>query len=334
MQAFQLFAKETFKFVDIPKPDIASDEVLLKIAKVGICGTDLHLYHSDPKVPLIMGHEFVGTVDAVGHDVKNVAVGELATAEHVKWCGKCIYCQMGKRNLCLNHEIYGLTRPGALAEYLAVPAELVYPLHNLDADAGVLVEPLSIAVYGVRRADVGIGNTVAVVGQGPIGLFVDQATKAAGARVYGFDIMPARLTYVQKNKLADAAYDSSQPDTLKKFQKSSGCDGADVVFEVVGRQETLDLALALVRPGGKLVVLGLFDQPIHLDMTHIVRNEITVLGSYTCMNSFLPTIQLLEHGAIHTKDFITHRYPFAQAEKAFQDASNYTENRIKTVIEF
>lgn len=337
MKALQLIGKEKFKFAEVPKPEIKADEVLLKIKKVGICGTDLHIYHGGMKVPLplIMGHEFVGDVAEVGLDVTNVKVGDRAVAEHVIGCGNCTFCNFGKCNLCIKPTVIGLHRPGALAEYVAIPARLVYRLPDeLTYDDGVLVEPLSIAVYGIRRAGVGVGDNVVVVGQGTIGLFIDQVAKAAGASVCGIDVMQPRLDYASKKQLVDIALNSKNGDVAEKYKKETNYAGADVVFEVVGRDETIDLSLSIARPDGKVAVLGVFEHDASINMMDIVKKELHVLGSWTCLNSFEPTLHLLANKHILTDGLITHRYKFADTPKAFIDASSYSDNRIKSAIEF
>ncbi len=152
MKALQFFGKKDLRFVEIPEPEIKANEVLMRVKKVGICGTDLHIYNGGMSVPtpLILGHEFVGDLVKVGEQVTNVSVGDRAVAEHVVGCEKCTYCIQGKRNLCKNPTVIGIHRPGALAEYVVLPAELVYKLPDeLSYDEGVLVEPVSIAVYAV-----------------------------------------------------------------------------------------------------------------------------------------------------------------------------------------
>ncbi len=336
MRAWELMAPKRLELVEVPEPKLADNEVLLKIKKVGICGTDLHIYNGGMAVatPLIMGHEFVGEVFEFGAGVHTFKIGDHAVAEHVIGCGKCEMCLAGRKNLCVKPTIIGLHRAGALAEYLAVPADLVYPLpKELSWDDGVLVEPLSIAVYGVRKAGSILGKNVVVLGQGPIGLFVDQVAGAAGAKVWGVDVMEARLQFALGHQLVDGVIDSSHDTPLETYQKQSGQSGADVVFEAVGQENTMKMALEMVRPGGMIVVLGVFEHDVAVSMMTIVKREITIIGSWTCLNTFETAIQLLKSGAIKTADLITHRYPFERADKALIEAAQYSQNRIKTVIE-
>lgn len=337
MKALQYLGPKQLEFAEVPEPEIGENDILLKIRKVGICGTDLHIYSGGMKVPtpLIMGHEFVGDIVKVGKKVSGLKVGMRAVAEHVIGCKECSYCQDGHKNICDNATVIGLHRPGALAEYLSLPAELVYELPDeLSYDDGVLVEPISIAVYGVRRTHVDLGDAVAVVGQGPIGLFIDQVAKAAGALVFGIDVNDGRLEFAQKQKIVDGIINSTKGDLLKHFNQLAQKCGADVVFEAVGREETAQAALELVKPEGKVLVQGVFEHDVKLNLMHIVKKEITLMGSWTCLNAFEPTIDLIKAKKIKTDGFITHRYAFKDAPRAFEDSLSYSDGRIKSVIEF
>lgn len=336
MKALQFFGTKDLRFVDLPEPQVKENEVLLKVKKVGICGTDLHIYKGGMNVPtpLVMGHECVGDIVKVGSDVATIKVGDRAVAEHVIGCGKCIYCEQGKRNLCKNPTVIGLQKPGALAEYLVIPEELVYKLPDeLSYDDGVLVEPLSIAVYAVRKAGVDVGDEVAVVGQGPVGLLVDYVAKASGGTVFGFDKHDNRLIYAQNEEYIYKGYNIAEENFLDSFKKEA-IDGANIVFEVVGSDSSAELALELARPGGKVLILGVFEHNVMINMMNIVRKELQVYGSWTCIFSFEQTMLFLKSQKLDANKFITHRYSFSDAIKAFEEASTDKSNRIKTVIEF
>lgn len=337
MKALQYFGPKDLRFVDIPKPIISDSDVLMRVKEVGICGTDLHIYSGGMKVPtpLVMGHEFVGDIVEVGKSVKNVKVSDRVVAEHVIGCGKCGYCMRGLKNLCNSPVVIGLHRSGALAEYLSIPADLVFPIPTeLSYDDGVLIEPLSIAVYAMKRAAVESPLSVAVVGQGPIGIFVNQVAKAMGCKVFGFDINDSRLQYAKTMGYIDAGFNTTGASYLEDFQKHLGSDGADVVFEVVGREETAQISLSLAKSRGKVVVLGVFEHNVSLNMMQIVKRELQVLGSWTCLDSFQETIELVKSKDIGTSTLITHRYSFDNAIKAFEEAFDTSTNRIKSVIEF
>lgn len=337
MKALAYYGKEDLRFIELPRPTISDSEILLQVKQVGICGTDLHIYHGGMTVPtpLVMGHEFVGDVIEVGVKVRNVQVGDRAVAEHVVGCGVCDYCSRGQKNLCINPVVIGLHRAGALAEYMVLPAELVFKLpDSLSYEAGVLAEPLSIAVYAAQKAILKAGQFVVVIGQGPIGLFVDVVAREKGVKVIGVDVLDSRLDYALKHGFVDYCINSKTEDVLKKIQEITGVDGADVVFEVVGVEPTAQLALNVARRGGEVMMLGVFEHDVSINMMHVVKKELIVRGSWTCLDAFPATIALLEEKKIHIDDFITHRYSFDNAIKAFEEASTYSAQRIKSVIEF
>ena len=336
MKALQYFGRHDLRFADIPEPEIGADEVLMKVRKVGICGTDLHIYNGGMHVPtpLIMGHEFVGDIVKVGDRVSNIAVGDRAVAEHVIGCGVCVYCQQGKRNLCKTPTVIGLHRPGALAEYIVLPKDLVFKLpDSLSYDEGVLVEPLSIAVYAVRKSGIDVGDTVAVIGQGPIGLMVDYVAKASGGTVFGFDKHDNRLSYAKDHQYIYKGFNVTDEHFLDEFKKVASMGGADVVMEAVGSESSAKLSFDVARAGGRVVILGVFEHDVMINMMHIVRKELQVMGSWTCVFSFEETMLLMQSQKLDTNGLITHRYAFDDAVKAFEEAMTDKDKRIKSVIE-
>lgn len=336
MKALQYFGEKDLRFVDLPEPQINENEVLMKVKKVGICGTDLHIYSGgmNVKTPQVLGHEFVGDIVNVGSKVVNIKVGDRVVAEHVIGCGKCSYCKQGKRNLCKTPIVIGLHRQGALAEYIALPSDLVLKLPDeLSYDEGVLVEPLSIAVYAVKKSGASVGDHIAVVGQGPIGLFVDFVAKASGGTVFGFDKHDNRLAYAKDHEYIRNGFNITGVGFMQQF-KVDVIDGADIVFEAVGSDTSAKLALDLARPGGKVVILGVFEHNVMINMMDIVRKELQVYGSWTSTFSFEETISLMQSQRLNTKQLITHRYGFADAIKAFEEALTDKSGRIKSIIEF
>lgn len=334
MRALVYRGKGKVIFESVPKPRIAADEVLLKIRAVGICGTDLHIYHGgmDVKPGTIVGHEFSGDVVAVGAAVKNVKVGDRAIAEHNIACRKCWYCVRGKPNLCLKRQVLGLHRPGALAEFMALPGDLVYRVpRTLGYDVAALVEPLTIALYAASNSGFLLEKRVAVVGQGPIGLLIDQVLKAAGAHVIGIDVQEHRLAFAKKQSWVDVTLNSGRRSFRQQFLRFAPM-GVDLSYEAVGKEVTAELCIDITRQDGAVHILGVFEQPATLDLMKLVKKELTLNGSWTCAFSFPTAIDLVEQGRVDLKSLITHRYRFENAVKAFQDAAAYSGNRIKTVI--
>lgn len=336
MKALQYFGKQDLRFVDLPEPQIGENEILMKVKKVGICGTDLHIYNGgmNMPLPLVLGHEFVGDIVKIGKNVTNVNAGDKAVAEHLIGCGKCSYCQEGKKNLCKNPTVIGLNRQGALAEYISIPSDLVFKLPDeFSYDEGVLVEPLSIAVYAVRKAGVKVGDQIAVVGQGPIGLLVDFVARASGGTVNGFDKHDNRIDYAKNHGYIHKGFNTARGEYLEQF-KENVAEGADIVFEAVGSDTSAELAIELSRSGGKVVILGIFEHDVMINMMDIVRKELQIFGSWTCVFSFGETMLLMKSQKLDANQLITHRYPFSDAVKAFEEAFSDKSNRIKSVIEF
>ncbi len=332
MLAAQYLGPKRIKLVKTAKPKIKANEILMQTKTVGICGTDLHIYNGgmDLPTPLTPGHEFSGVIAEVGGKVRGLKKGDRIIAEHVIPCSKCEYCLQGKPNLCAQREVIGLHRPGALAEYVAIPADLVYKIpRTISFEEAALIEPLSIAVYSIQQAGQLLDKRVGVVGQGPIGILIDQLLKAGGAYVIGFDILKHRLDFVKKKKWVDEAIDSSK---VKRVKKWSG--KLDMCFEVVGREVTAQMCIDLARRDGDIFLIGVFEAPAKLNLMEVVKKELNIYGSWTCAFTFPESIDLVAQGKVDLKSLITHRYRLEEVEKAFAEANQYSENRIKTVINF
>ncbi len=336
MKALLYTAPKIIEYIDVPKPEILDDEVLMKIKSVGICGTDLHIYSGNMHLPtpLIMGHEFSGIIESVGKAVRHLNIGARVVGEHVVPCRKCHYCLIGKPNLCPNAKIIGLDRPGALAEYLAIPADLVYKIPpELDFDEAALIEPLTIALYAIREAGLFLDKNVAVIGQGPIGLLLDQAVKSAGGNVVGIESQAHRLAFAKNKKWIDYALNAKEENTINRIE-SLFPGGVDVSIEAVGLESTAQMALDITARAGRVLLLGVFEEPSKLDLMKIVKKELHVHGSWTCAFSFPEALDLVSKGKIDLKSLITHRYSARDGAQAFKDSSEYVEDRVKTIINF
>lgn len=337
MNALVYKGPKKIKFEAIPIPKINDNEVLMKIKSVGICGTDLHIYRGglNVKKGTIPGHEFSGQVVKVGKHVTKVKLGDKVVGEHVVTCRKCNYCLTGRPNLCDQRKIIGVHRPGALAEYLSIPEDLVYKFpKKLSYDETALVEPLSISLYAVQEAGFLLGKRVAVIGQGPIGLLLDQVLSAAGAMVVGIDVRQTSLNFAKGKKWIHHGINSKTQNIKKRLQEINSPEGFDVVFEAVGIEATAKQSFQLARRDGDVYLLGVFSSPAKINMMDIVRKELNVFGSWTCAFSFPGAIDLLDRKKVNTKGLITNIYEAKDGIKAFADAESYKNNRIKTIIRF
>lgn len=334
MRALLYRGKGKLAFANVPKPRLTNDQALVKVRAVGICGTDLHIYNGGTaaKTGLILGHEFSGDVIAIGRHVTKVRRGDRVTAEHVLPCKTCYFCKRGKPNLCLASRVFGISENGALAEFLAIPADLVYKVpKTMPYDEAALIEPLTIALYASSEAGYLVEKKVAVIGQGPIGILLDQVLTAAGADVIGIDVQENRLRFAKKKGWAQVVINGLDRHLLKKVQRLAPY-GVDAAFEAVGREATVATALNVTRRAGQVFLLGVFEKPASVDVMHIITQEQRVRGSWTCAFSFPAAIEMVHEGKVDLKSLITHRYAFKDALRAFEDSAAYKGNRIKTVI--
>lgn len=334
MRVLAYVGKGKVELRNIPKPAIRQNEVLLRVRSVGICGTDLHIYHGGTTVKrgTVIGHEFSGDVVAVGKHVTNIAVAQRAVAEHVITCRSCFYCLRGRPNLCLRAEIMGMDRPGALAEYMALPSDLVYPFpKSMSYDEAALVEPLTIALYAASQAGFLIEKRVAVIGQGPIGILLDQVLRAGGAHVIGIDVIPARLRFAQQHGWVNETLNPHQKSSARRLKELASV-GVDSSFEAVGKEATAGLAIDITRRDGNIFLLGVFEKPATLDVMRVIKKELNIFGSWTCAFSFPAAIDLVAEGKVDLKSLVTHRYKLSDAPRAFAEASTYSDDRVKTVV--
>ncbi len=265
MKALVLTAYNHLEIQDWPRPEIAGDEVLLRVAACGICGSDIHGMDGSTgrrQPPIIMGHEAAGTIVAVGPEVCDWTAGDRVTFDSTIYCGRCWHCRRGEINLCDHRRVLGVScddyrRHGAFAEFVAVPQRVLYRLPAEVAFVhAALVEPLSIALHGVARSRVTIGDTAVVVGTGMIGLLVVQALRAAGCgRIYGVDVDGHRLQMACQFG-ADEGFRSDACDVKAEIIRRTGGRGADLALEAVGGTATVQLAMACLRKGGQLTLVG------------------------------------------------------------------------------
>lgn len=318
MRAVIKAAAETgaIQVADLPVPEPGPGQVLLRVVRASICGSDLNAYRFGPayafmRPPVIMGHEFAGAVAAVGPDVMAWSVGDRVVPESIVACGECPRCRSGRRNICDRFQILGMHCNGGFAEYAAVPAALLHRLPDqLSFDSATWVEPVAVAVHAVLgRSPVQPGDRVAVVGPGPIGILVAQVARAAGARV------------VLIGTAADAAVRLPLARNLGLETRVAG-EGerveADAAFECSGHPAGIAEALAWLVKGGTLVGLGLFKEPVSLDLSPLVRREVSVQFSFAAgWQDYRRAIDLLTSGDVQV-DPLAAPFGLASAEAAFQ----------------
>lgn len=302
---------------EVPTPSAGPGEVLIAVRHAGVCGTDLHIADWDAwaqgrvRPPLVIGHEFAGEIVAVGEGVTELAVGELVTAEGHLTCGHCLQCRTGHAHICRNTRIIGVDRDGAFAQFIAMPANNVLTLNGIPTEIGAIMDPMGNAFHTVLTADVP-GNTVLVVGCGPIGCFAVGIARAAGAaRVIASDVNPRRLELARAMG-SHVTVNAATQDVVATVQAETGGEGVDVVCEMSGVPSALHQAFAGVRMGGRVQLLGIPKGEVPVDFaSEIIFKGITVYGvigrkmyeTWHQMRRFLGT------GLLDPRPVITHRFP-------------------------
>jgi 2-desacetyl-2-hydroxyethyl bacteriochlorophyllide A dehydrogenase len=324
-----------FSRIEIPKPtSLAAEEALVKIHRIGICGTDYHAYRGRQpffSYPRILGHELGVEVVAVGNKVKNIKIGDKCAVEPYLNCGKCQSCRRKKTNCCENLQVLGVHTEGGMTEFIKVPAAKLHPSDKLSYEQLALVETLGIGHHAVNRAEVKRGDKALVIGAGPIGLSVLEFLKLKKIRTAVLDINKNRLDFCLKHQKADTAI-LKDDDVLNKIKQAFGGDAPTVVFDATGNPESMKNAFDYLGFGGKLVFVGLFigDYTFHDPMFH--RKEMTILSSRNSVASdFKTIIKYIETGSLDTQSWISERILFDNLTDEFEGLLK-NETLIKAVV--
>jgi (R,R)-butanediol dehydrogenase/meso-butanediol dehydrogenase/diacetyl reductase len=341
MKALRWYGRKDLRYDDIPEPSPDPGQLKVKVSLAGICGTDLKEYEAGPgmiavdKAPLVLGHEFAGKVVAVGKGVTNFKVGERVTGVGYWFCGECYFCKRGMYNICQNAGFTGLTVDGCMAEYVIVPAYAVYKLPDSVSDElGALVEPLAVALHAVRQGNVRLGDRVAIVGSGTIGLCVLLAARAAGAaEVYVVDKIRSRGE-IALSMGATAFINPDDGDPVKQVASLTEGIGVDVSFECVGHPDTPQLAVDLARKGGTTVIVGVFEKPSSFHFQSVMFYQRTIVGSPIYVHEAKTAIALLADKRIDPRRLITAKVPLKDAvEMGFEKLIKDKEHEVKILLQ-
>lgn len=331
----KLKAEPGLWLTDVPEPETGPGDVLIKVKRTGICGTDLHIRSWDGwaqktiATPLTIGHEFVGEVVSVGRDVSDIAVGDLVSGEGHLVCGKCRNCLAGRRHLCRATIGLGVGRDGAFAEYVALPATNVW-VHRVpvDLDVAAIFDPFGNAVHTALSFPL-VGEDVLVTGAGPIGIMAAAVAKHAGARnVVITDVSEERLALARKTGVTLALNVAEQ--TIAEGQRTLGLkEGFDVGLEMSGNPHAMRDMVANMTNGGKIAMLGLPSEDFAVDWAKIVTSMITIKGIYgrEMFETWYAMSVLLEAG-LDLGPVITGRYDYTDFEAAFDDAASGKSGKI------
>jgi 2-desacetyl-2-hydroxyethyl bacteriochlorophyllide A dehydrogenase len=325
MKAGMYVAEKTVQPASIEKPVPGEGEALIKVAYAGICGTDMMIYsgkHPRAKAPLVMGHEFSGTIELISGN-NEFQKGDRVTVEPYLTCGTCAACRTGQYHVCATLRCIGIDRDGGFAEYVTVPVHRLHRLpDNVSDEEAALTEPLAVAVHTVRRSDLKIGDSVAILGAGPIGLLIGLVAKQAGASdIIISDISPYRLQIAKQ--LGFTSINSKEFDMKETVLSRTKGVGADVVFEVAGTQITARQMVECIKFQGKVVVVSVYKQAPVVDLTAMHFREIS-LTTTRCANSndFATAIQLMERKIVDVRPLISHKLPLEQIKQGFENMEN------------
>jgi (R,R)-butanediol dehydrogenase/meso-butanediol dehydrogenase/diacetyl reductase len=306
-----------------PEPQVRPGTIKVKVDWCGICGTDLHEYEEGPifvpppgkphpitgeTLPIILGHEFAGTVAELGPGVTGFRIGERVAVDPIYACAECDECRRGDFHLCRKLGFHGLSGGGGgFSEYTVVPAERTYGLGEIDTAIGAMVEPLAVAFHAVRNSGLRPGDTAIVYGAGPIGQATIACLKAAGAgTILVVEVAAARQRMARTLK-ADVILDPREVDVAAEVLKLTRGRGADVAFDCAGLQATVNSAMDTVRRGGSYVMIAIWAHPAQVDMLSLVLREINLVGSICYNRDFPRVISLLRDGRIDPTPMITGR---------------------------
>lgn len=323
MKAVVMYPGGSVRFMDMPKPEVKDDQVLIKVAACGICGSDLHSHHGMTgtwALPGIIGHEFSGTVVECGKDVRGISVGDNVTVQPMFSCGECECCKDGKTNICENIKLIGGELPGGCAEFAVVPANNVIPLpKGMAAEAGALAEPAACCVHAVRRLGGRHYRRVLLVGAGTIGLLTLAALKGHADMIVVCDTIQSRLD-LAKSMGAAHCIRADIENVIDKALELSNDLKYDLVIEAVGSTATRELVMGLMKFGADFLMLGWGDEFTNVDFNYMVTRECTLYGT-NChtLADFEEAFRLIENKTIDYDKLVV-KMPIEKAEYAFDNA--------------
>jgi len=339
MRSVRLFGPRDLRLVEEPTPRPKPDEALIRVRSVTVCHSDIHYYRDGrigdtiSDVPLVLGHEFCGEVVSVPAGAEHIKPGDLLAVEPAVSCGHCRYCREGNPNLCMNLLFAG-TPPldGGLREYVAYRPEFLFPLPaEFNADDGAMLEPLGVALHSWDLGRLRVGETVAVVGCGPIGLLLVQLARLAGAT----QILAVEPLAYRRERAAEFGAIALSPDEplARRAQELTGGHGVDVAIEVAGTVAAQEEAALMVKRGGAVVMVGIPPEDQLVLTHHIIRRKgLTLKIARRMKHTYPRAIALVQRGMVEVRSLVTHHYSLAESDAAFRLVENYQSDVVKAVV--
>ena len=325
-------------FKEIPLPEPGENEVLIKIMRIGICGSDIHVYHGKhpfTTYPVTQGHEVSGSIEKLGPGVTGHRIGDRVTIQPQVVCGKCYSCTHGQYHICNELKVMGFQTTGMASEYFVCDAQRVLKLPDtMSFEEGAMIEPMAVACHALGRAENLEGKKVLVMGAGPIGNLVGQTAKALGAKaVMITDLSDFRLGLAKKVDI-DYSVNPSNQNLSREIAGVFGPDKADLILECVGANATIDAAISNARKGTDIVVVGVFGDKPSVDMGLLQDRELRLIGTLMYQTAdYLKGIELVQAGKIKLAPLMTNHFAFPNYLKAYQYIEDKKDQTIKVFID-
>lgn len=336
LQAKMLKAGEII-FEDVPIPKISAEEVLIKVRRIGVCGSDIHVYHGKhpfTSYPVIQGHELSGEIVEIGGNVSESSVGDIVTLQPQVTCGQCHSCTHGNYHICDNLKVMGFQTDGGAREYFAVDEKKIIKLPgNMSFDEGAMIEPAAVAVHALKRAGDIAGKKILVLGAGPIGNLTAQTAKGMGAAgVMITDISGFRLDMAVKCGI-DYCVDAKENNLEGALASDFGKEKADLILECVGVNETMRQAIGLARKGTDIIVVGVFGGKANIDLGLVQDRELRLIGTLMYQrDDFIEAIGHVKAKRINVNELITDYFNFKDYPDAYIHIDKMKDKVMKTMI--
>lgn len=325
-------------FREVPVPEPGAGEVLIKIMNIGVCGSDIHVYHGThpfTSYPVTQGHEVSGLVERLGEGVTGLVPGQKVTIQPQVVCGECWPCRHGKYNLCEKLKVMGFQTTGTASEFFCVDARKATPLpDDMSLEEGAMIEPLAVAVHAVRRAGDVRGQDICVLGAGPIGNLVAQVAMGMGARrVMITDVSDIRLAKAREVGI-DACVNTRDRDFAQAFVEYFGPDKADVIYDCAGNDITMDQAIQNARKGSTIILVAVFGKRANVDLAVLNDHELDLNTTMMYRNEdYVKAIEMANEGKVRLKPLISRRFPFVQYLDAYHYIDANRESTMKVLID-
>lgn len=331
-------APGVIEFIEVPVPDLGENDVLIKIIRIGVCGSDIHVYHGEhpfTTYPVTQGHEVSGEVVDFGCNVSGLHKGMKVTVQPQVFCGECYPCTHGKYNLCESLKVMGFQTTGTASEYFAAHASKVTPLpDSMTFDEGAMIEPLAVAVHAVRQAGDIRDKKIAILGAGPIGILVAQAAKGMGAsQVLITDISDLRLQKAKECGV-DFTVNTKTNDFGEGMEKAFGPDKADIIYDCAGNDITMGQAIKYARKGSTIILVAVFAKMATIDLAVLNDHELDLNTTMMYRNEdYIDAIHLVEEGRVSLKPLISKHFSFKDYIDAYKYIDNNREITMKVLID-